>query len=97
MREHLKDAHQWQSGSKGGRPKKSPGSTKSVARELWAKVTIERGLNDVGAEYRVVDESGISGDEMGGGGKKELGYFTFMHDLLAHAVVSCALLFLGSG
>ncbi|KFY89491.1 hypothetical protein V500_05648 [Pseudogymnoascus sp. VKM F-4518 (FW-2643)] len=41
MREHLKDAHQWQSGSKGGRPKKSPSSTKSVARELWAKVTVE--------------------------------------------------------
>jgi hypothetical protein len=41
MREHLKNAHQWQSGSKGGRPKKSPGSTISVARELWAKVTIE--------------------------------------------------------
>ncbi|KAF4637121.1 hypothetical protein G7Y89_g978 [Cudoniella acicularis] len=41
MREHLKAAYQWQSGLKGGRPKKSPGSAISVARELWAKVTIE--------------------------------------------------------
>ena len=40
IQDHLKDAHQWQSGSKGGRPKKSSGSTISVPRQLWAKVTI---------------------------------------------------------
>jgi hypothetical protein len=37
MRDHLKVIHQWQSGSKGGRPKQS---TSSAARELWTKVTM---------------------------------------------------------
>jgi hypothetical protein len=37
MRDHLKEIHQWQSGSKGGRPKKS---TTYTVRELWAKVTM---------------------------------------------------------
>jgi hypothetical protein len=37
MRDHLKEIHQWQSGSKGGRPKQS---TSSAARELWTKVTM---------------------------------------------------------
>jgi hypothetical protein len=37
MRDHLKEIHQWQSSSKGGRPKKS---TTYAVRELWAKVTM---------------------------------------------------------
>lgn len=37
MRDHLREIHQWESGSKGGRPKKS--STEAV-RTLWDKVTM---------------------------------------------------------